>query len=177
MNLYLIGYRGTGKTTTASAVAKRLGWPCADTDRELEMRAGKSIANVFRDDGEPAFRDLESQVVAELSLRAGWVVSLGGGAILRKENRLILAASGRCVWLTATPATIAARLAADPATGGQRPNLTAHGGLAEIEQVLAERTPLYRELAAWTLATDGLSPDDVAAEIAKLWKAAPPGLQ
>lgn len=169
-NLYLIGYRGTGKTTIARLVAERVGAEWADADREIEKLAGKTIATIFRDEGEPAFRDLEARVVAELAKRSGVIVSLGGGAILREENRKLLKDSGRCIWLTATPETIAARLAGDSATNGQRPSLTPLGTLAEIETVLAARTPLYRGLASFTIATDGHSPEKIAEIVARMWE-------
>src|SRR5688500_2590703 len=82
MNLLLIGYRGTGKSTVARLVAERLNWPWLDADVELERRAGKSIAAIFAEDGEPAFRDLESQVLAELVQADRHVLALGGGVIL-----------------------------------------------------------------------------------------------
>lgn len=169
MNLYLMGYRGTGKSTIARLVAERVGAAWIDADREIEGRAGRTIAEIFRDSGEPAFRELEAQVVAELAGRSDLVVSLGGGAILRDENRRALRASGRCIWLTAQPQTIAQRLAADAATAGQRPSLTPLGTLAEIETVLAARTPLYRDLASFTIATDDQPPEKIAAIVARMW--------
>src|SRR4030042_1459888 len=81
MILTLIGYRGTGKTTVARLLAERLGWDWIDADDEIERRAGKSIAAIFADDGEPAFRDLEASVVAELSRWRRSIVALGGGAV------------------------------------------------------------------------------------------------
>ena len=102
---------------------------------ESSERAGKSIAAIFAEDGEPAFRDLEAAVVAELARRRRTVVALGGGAVLREANRHAIRAAGPVVWLTASVDTILERLAADESTASRRPNLTTIGGRAEIETV------------------------------------------
>src|SRR5690348_4091507 len=98
-NLVLIGYRGTGKTTVAQLLALRLGWDWIDADVELELRAGKSIAAMFADDGEPAFRELETQVLADLVRREKAVIAAGGGAVMKDANRAALALAGCVVWL------------------------------------------------------------------------------
>jgi shikimate kinase len=165
MNLALIGYRGTGKSTVARVLARELKWPWVDADVELEARAGKSIQDIFAVGGEPLFRDFEAMVIADLTQGDRQVLALGGGAILREDNRAAI--RERCVtaWLTASPATILARIQSDPTSGGRRPNLTTAGGLAEIETLLAARTPLYRECADCTVASDDRSPETIAAEI------------
>lgn len=165
MNLYLIGYRGTGKTTVAAALAEKLQRPWFDADVEIERRAGKSIREVFTVEGEPAFRDWESAAIADLSSQTEIIISVGGGAVLRPQNREAMKASGYIVWLQALPQTILARMAADPTTAGRRPNLTTLGGLPEIEALLAERTPLYAQCANLTVDTEGKSPEQIADEI------------
>jgi shikimate kinase len=165
MNIVLIGYRGTGKTTVARQLALRLGWDWVDADVEVELRAGKSIAAIFADDGPEAFRDWESTVLAELARRERTVLAAGGGAVLREENRRALAAAGTLVWLQAGPATILHRIAGDAATAGRRPNLTAAGGEAEIVAMLAERAPIYQRCANVALDTEGKTPSEVALEI------------
>ncbi len=82
MIVSLIGYRATGKTTLARLVAERLGWDWIDADAEIERRAGKSVSRIFAEDGEPAFRAIEVQVIAELCRRDRWVLAAGGGAAL-----------------------------------------------------------------------------------------------
>lgn len=164
--ILLIGYRGTGKTTVARRLAEAVGYEAIDADDEVERRAGRSIAEIFADAGEETFRDLETQVVADLCRRTRAVVSLGGGAVLRRENRLVIGGSGGpVVWLTASPQTILARLTADTTTTSRRPNLTTSGGLAEIEQLLQARLPLYRECATLVVDTEGKTPQTIADEV------------
>ena len=165
--IFLIGYRGTGKTTVARLLALRLGCDWIDSDVEIELRAGKSIAAIFADDGEPAFRNLESHVVADLAKRTGTVIALGGGAVLREENRRAIS-GGVAIWLKASPATIVERLAADPATHGQRPKLTLRGGEAEVIELLAQREPIYKQCANLQVDTEGQDPAAVVDEILDL---------
>jgi shikimate kinase len=166
MNLLLIGYRGTGKSTVARLVAERLGWPWVDADVELERQAGKSIAAIFADDGEQAFRELESRVLAELVGLDRHVLALGGGVVLRPENRELIKKAGGVIWLTADPETILARVASDPTTAARRPNLTASGGINEIRELLLKREPLYRECATAVVDTSGRDLSDVSEEVA-----------
>jgi len=170
MNLVLIGYRGTGKSTVARELAARLDWVWVDADVELEARAGKSIAAIFADEGEKAFRDLESQVIADLVQRNQTIVAAGGGVILRDENRAAIRTHSKVVWLTATVENIVRRVNADQSTAGRRPNLTTQGGEAEIRQLLSVREPLYRETADWIVATDDKSPGEIAEEIERCVK-------
>jgi shikimate kinase len=164
--IFLIGYRGTGKSAVARELASRVGFSWIDADEAIEQHAGKSIARVFADDGEPAFRQMESSVLAELASERRTIVALGGGAVLRDENRQAIRTAGSVVWLTASVETILERVAADETTARRRPNLTVAGGRAEIEELLAARTPLYRECATLTVDTEGKTAAEVADEIA-----------
>lgn len=166
-NIFLIGYRGTGKSIVAQLLALQLGWEWVDADVEVELCAGKSIAEIFAEDGEEAFRDLEESVVKQLCERQTQVIALGGGAVLREETRQRIREAGHVIWLTATPATIAARLAADPTTATRRPNLTLQGGLPEIEQVLCERSPIYQSCADYTVDTENRTPHEIAEKISR----------
>lgn len=166
MNIFLIGYRGSGKTTVARALAERLGWEWLDADVELERRAGRSIREIFAESGEQPFRDLESAVVADLAQLDKHVLALGGGAVLRDENRQELAGRGKVVWLQATPETLAARIAADPTTAARRPNLTGQGGLDEIRHLLAQREPIYQACADLAVDAASDSPENIAQQIA-----------
>jgi shikimate kinase len=165
MNIALIGYRGTGKTAVARQLARNLGWDWVDADVEVELAAGRSIAAIFADDGEPAFRDLEAAVLSDLIQRDHAILALGGGVVLRSGNRSLIRQAGRVVWLMATPATIAARLAADATTASRRPNLTVAGGLDEIRRMMDERAPFYRQCSDLEIDTEAKAPAEVATEI------------
>jgi len=161
----LIGYRGTGKTTVSRLLAARLDYRWIDADAEIERRAGKSIGEIFDELGEPVFRDLEAEVVAELCQWDGVVLALGGGAVLRETNRRCLARCWAVVWLRASVETLAQRIADDPTTAARRPNLTNHGGRTEIEHLLGEREPIYRACATLEVDTEGKDPAEIADEI------------
>jgi shikimate kinase len=163
--IFLIGYRGTGKTAVASELARRTGFEWVDADDEIERRVGKSIAAVFREDGETAFRDVEATIVGELSHRRRAIIALGGGAVLREANRQAIRAAGSIVWLTASVDTILERLATDQSTASRRPNLTTDGGRNEVETLLVARAPIYRECATLVVDTDGKTAAEVADEI------------
>jgi shikimate kinase len=160
--LSLIGLRGTGKSTVGRLVAARQGLAFADADTELEAVAGRTIGALFAEEGEPAFRDWEERVIATLTARPGLVLATGGGAVLREANRNRLRAYGPVVWLTAAPAALAARLEADARGLADRPALTPAGTVAELSDVLAARDRLYRELALFTVDTEGRTPEAVA---------------
>ncbi|QDT69544.1 Shikimate kinase 2 [Planctomycetes bacterium MalM25] len=164
-----MGYRGCGKSTVARLLAERLDWQAIDSDDEIEHEAGVSIAEMFATQGEPAFRDLEERVVARLAQREKTVVALGGGAVLREETRDRLGAAGPVVWLTASAETLAARIAGDASSADRRPSLTGQSGaagLGEVERVLAEREPIYRDCATVAMDADGRTPAAIADEIA-----------
>jgi shikimate kinase len=165
MNLTLIGYRATGKTTLARLLAERLGWDWIDADVEIEGRAGKSIARIFAEDGEPAFRDLEAEVIADLCRRERLVLAAGGGAPMRSESRQAMRAAGKVIWLKARPETILTRMSGDATTAARRPDLTDKGPLEEVVHLLQRRTPVYRESAHLELDTEGKSPEQIASEI------------
>jgi shikimate kinase len=167
MNLYLIGYRGSGKTSVAAEVGKLLGWLWLDADVEIERRAGKTIKQIFDTSGEQAFRDLEAAVVADLAKMNSHVIALGGGAVLREDSRQAIRGSGKVVWLQASPAVLFQRISGDASTADRRPNLTALGGLAEVERLLAVRSPIYAACADLTVDAEHLAPAEIAQQIAK----------
>src|SRR5947209_15995625 len=139
--VFLIGYRGTGKTTVARLLADKLGWGWTDADALVEERCGRSIRQIFAEDGEAGFRDQEALVLAELARQHKQVVATGGGIVLRPENRGLLKA-GKVVWLCAPADVLWQRLEQDATTLQRRPNL-AQGGVAEIEDLLRLRAPHY----------------------------------
>ena len=168
--LFLIGSRGTGKSTVGRVLAPRLGWGFVDADERIEAVAGMAIADIFVAEGEAGFRDREAVVLAELSRLTNHVVATGGGVVLRPENRELLARSGFVAWLIASPEAAWQRILADTTTAARRPKLTARGGLDEVRALIAAREPLYREVADFTTETDGQSPEAVAAAILSAWE-------
>ncbi len=165
MVVTLIGYRGTGKTTVAPLLAGRLRFESIDADTELERRVGRTVSEMFEAEGEPGFRVRERTLLQELLQGDRLVLAAGGGAILDAETRKRMRSAGPVVWLRATSETIQRQIAADPATRERRPNLTAGGGLGEIELLLAVREPLYRQTATVTVDVDRRTVDEVVSEI------------
>ncbi len=155
-NLYLIGYRGSGKSTLGPLIAAQLGFLSVDTDRLLEAQLEEPLAAFFQRCGEPEFRRLESQVVAQVSQRFNQVISLGGGSVLLPANREIIRRTGRSVWLNCSIETLGRRLSRDQSQGGTRPSLTGRGVVEEIGAVLKVREPIYRELADLVLDVDSV---------------------
>ena len=170
--IFLVGYRGSGKTTVGGVLAGRLGWAFVDADAVVEERYGRTIRDIFAAEGEAGFRDKESAVLADLCTRTDTVIATGGGVVLREENRQLLQRHGFVAWLTADPRTLLARIEADPTTAARRPAL-AGGGLAEIEQLLAVREPLYRACADVEVPAGALSPEQAADAILAAWRTSP----
>jgi shikimate kinase len=165
MVITLIGYRGTGKSAVGALLASRLGYHFADLDLLIETRAGKSIARIFGENGEPEFRRLESEILAEQVRLHDRVISSGGGAILDPANRNCMRAAGPIVWLQASIPVILARLQHDASTAERRPPLTGTDAMTEVGTVLAQRMPLYQEIATLTLSTDERTPDQLVEEV------------
>ncbi len=162
MNVVLIGYRGTGKSTVGKIVAARLGRVLVSTDAEIVKLVGRSITEIVEQHGWEYFRDLESKVCQELAGRDGLVIDTGGGAILRSRNVEGFKETGRLFWLIASVSTITERIGHDT----QRPSLTrVKSFLDEIQDVLRERTPKYQAAADYILETDRKSATQVADEI------------
>jgi len=154
MNIVLIGYRGTGKSTVGRLLAARLGREFVSTDAEIVKRAQRTIPEIVTQQGWDYFRDLESDICRELASRDQLVIDTGGGAILRAQNVEALKKDGTLFWLTASVETIAKRIGGD----NQRPSLTgAKSFVDEIQDVLRERTPKYHAAADHSIATDDRS--------------------
>ncbi len=164
-HLYLTGYRGTGKSSVGVALARQLDRAVIDLDQVVEANAGRSIGEIFQQGGEPLFRRLESEALATVSQSDAAVISLGGGAILDRQNREIIQRTGLCVWLTAEPETIAQRINADATTGQTRPPLTGLDQLSEIRDLLGKRHALYKAVSDYEIPTEEKSIEQIAAEI------------
>jgi shikimate kinase len=154
MNIVLIGYRGTGKTTVGRPLAARLGREFVSTDAEIVKRAQRTIPEIVAQQGWDYFRDLESDICIELASRDQLVIDTGGGAILRAQNVEALKKDGTLFWLTASVETIAQRIGGD----NQRPSLTGTKSFVdEVRDVLRERAPKYRAAADHIITTDDRS--------------------
>ncbi|QTD47449.1 shikimate kinase [Ottowia testudinis] len=147
-----MGLPGSGKSTVGKKVAQRLGLDWVDTDQAIESRLGCAIRTFFDSQGEQAFRDVEEAVIAELSVVAG-VLSTGGGAVLRPANRQRLRERGTVIYLRASPEQLYRRLRHDT----KRPLLQGGDPLQKLQALHAERDPLYRECAHFTVDTRGTS--------------------
>ena len=170
MSIVLIGYRGSGKTTVGQKLASRLWQELVDTDQLVVKKAGKSIKEIFEKEGEARFRALESEVVAEAAKLQDVVISVGGGAVLREENRAALKDAGhKIIYLKCEPEELYRRIQADEATSMMRPSLTGLGGsLEEVEQMLAQREPIYRSVMSAELDVTNLSVEDAVVYIVRL---------
>ena len=167
MNLVLIGYRGTGKTTLSIMLSERLHLPVCHMDEMLESRFGARIADFVQRHGWDAFRDEESLLVEELGGMDKLIIDSGGGVILRESNVHHLRRNGWVAWLQAEPDSIAKNIGADT----NRPPLTDKpSAVDEIHEVLAARIPLYQAAADFIIQTDALSLDECGDQICAAWK-------
>jgi shikimate kinase len=158
-NIVLTGFMGTGKSTVGRLVADNLRMIFVDTDALIESRAGRSIPSIFAEDGEAAFRALEREVCAELSVLRGLVVATGGGMLVDPRNRAVIEPTALIVCLWASPEAIEARLAGNsgrPLAGSWR-------------ELLEQRTPIYRQLPHH-IDTTGRTPEHTAQEVIALWQ-------
>lgn len=166
MNIVLIGYRGTGKTTIAEKLGERLSMRVYSMDDEIVRRAGRSIPEIVEEHGWDRFRDMESRVSAELEGMDNLVVDAGGGVIVRPENIQSLKKNGIVFWLTADENTIADRIR----HGDQRPSLSGNKSFVEeIAEILAQRTPGYQAAADHVIDTASQTVDEAVDAIADIF--------
>ncbi len=164
--IFLVGLSGSGKSTVGRLLADRLGWSFADTDTLIERTAGRSIPDIFREDGEAAFRELEGRALARAARSGEVVVATGGGAPTHDAGRQVLA-DGFTVWLAVSPAVAAERLAAQPADE-PRP-LLAGDPQARLESLLDARRDDYARSDA-SIEVDSLTPGQACEQILRLWE-------
>jgi shikimate kinase len=166
MNLILIGYRGTGKSSVGGFLAERLGMRYVCMDDEIIKRAGMSVPEIVAQSGWKKFRDMESELTKELTSQDGLVIDTGGGVIERPENVAELRVNSRIFWLRASVATIASRIQGD----SSRPALVdGKTFIEEIAEVLARREPIYRGAAHYEIDTDDRTPTQIADSIIEIW--------
>lgn len=154
---------GAGKTTVGQAVAERLGWAFVDSDRQVEARAGRTVEQIWRDEGEDGFRRLEAEALAHAlaaTEERPAVVAAAGGVVLDPANRELLRRHPPVVWLRARPETLARRVG----TGEGRP-LLAGGPAAALVRLEAERRPLYEEVAGTVVDVDDLAASEAVERV------------
>jgi len=168
--IFLTGFSATGKSVVAPLLADALGWRTIDTDDLIEQAAGKSIPEIFAQDGEPHFRELESEALRRAAREEDVVVATGGGALVNPDNRRLMAEVGLLACLEATPDTILRRLQEwEQKPPSERPLLAGPDPLGRIRDLKARRQPLYA-LADVIVETDSLAPPEVAERVAAGWR-------
>lgn len=161
---------GAGKTTTGQAAARRLGWEFLDSDRQVEARTGRTVADIWREQGEAGFRDLEAQALAEALTESDQrpaVIAAAGGVVLNPRNRELLQDHPPVVWLRARPETLVARV-----RGGTHRPLLDNDPADALLRLDRQRRPYYEELATAVIDVDDLTPDEV---VERVVRAAAPG--
>lgn len=164
-NIVLVGFMGTGKTTVGQLLAEQTGMPLVDMDTLIEERAGKTINKIFAENGEPHFRKLEREMVRELAVREGQIVSTGGGIVLNPDNITDFEKTGLVVCLLADAETVLDRVRHDTA----RP-LLADDKASKIIQLLETRNPLYEAITHKIDTSGRPSPKPTAMEIIELYE-------
>ena len=161
-NVILIGYMGCGKSTVGIRLSYRLKMPYVDTDKLIEKQQGTTICCIFKQKGEEAFRDMETECLKDLfDNRQDYVISVGGGLALRQKNRDLMAQLGKVIYLRAKPETIYDRVKGDTA----RPLLQCDNPEERIRQMLEVRGPVYESAAQIVIDVDGKSFDEILDEI------------
>jgi shikimate kinase len=161
MNIILIGYRGTGKSTVGKILAEKTGLKLKNLDQMIIDKAGMGVPQIVENHGWDHFRDIESEVALEVCKQDSQIIDCGGGIIIREKNREILKNSGPVFWLTASIQVIIDRIS----DGAQRPSLTRKSFTDEVKDVLEERLPMYKDCSNHEIDTEKNQPKDSAKEI------------
>jgi shikimate kinase len=164
-HLWLIGMMGSGKTATAGELARRWDAPLVDVDAEVTARTGCSIARLWGERGEKAFREMETAAVLRLVDAPASVISTGGGVVLDPKNVTAMRRSGRVVWLSAPPRVLAARVG----DGSGRPLLATAATEERLDEILAERADLYAAAAHDVVDSGAATIKETADRIEALW--------
>ena len=161
-NLVLIGFMGSGKTSVGLKLSYKLKMPVEDTDKLIERREGKSIRQIFEEEGEEVFRKKETELLGELADRQGRVIySVGGGTPVREENRKLLRQLGTVVYLQISPETVYERLRGDTT----RPLLQCENPLEKIRELIESRKEAYESCADIIIAVDLLDMEEILEQI------------
>ena len=162
-NIVLVGFMGSGKSTLGRVLHKKLAYPLLDTDELIEEQEGKSVKEIFANEGEDAFRLLESKLLEDMVTTGcnRHIISTGGGMVLREENRALLRQLGFVAWLECSAEDTYTRTSRN----NDRPLLQCEDPMAAIKQILGERTPLYEAVAHLKINTSDLAFDEISCGI------------
>ena len=169
MNIILIGYRGSGKTTVGSKLAARLQMKFVDTDDLIESKEGH-ISDIVKSQGWDHFRRLEKSVIEEISKGNNLIIAPGGGAVLDADNVKALKRNGFIIWLKADQRTLLKRIQKDQGSSTRRPTLTGKGTLEEIEETISEREPFYEKASEIQVDTSIIDVEAVVEDILNVLK-------
>jgi shikimate kinase len=161
MNLFLIGYRCTGKTTIGKSIAMTIAWSFVDSDILVIKECGKSIKDIVDTEGWEAFRRRERSTLKQICTKKRQVVATGGGVVLDADNVEAMRTSGMVIWLGATAETIQKRMLQDENTRALRPALTDKGRMEEIEDMLLKRNPYYESASDFSIHTDDVPVNEI----------------
>jgi len=170
ININLIGYRCSGKSSVGRQLAEVMSRPFVDADLIFVEQEGRSVAEFVAASGWPAFRQVESRILSDLCCKEEIVLATGGGVVLKSENRSFLKASGLNLWLQIKSETVLARWAADSRSAAQRPPLSFLTPADEISVGLKEREPFYREIADYIIPVDQLSIAEIVTRILRYYQ-------
>jgi shikimate kinase len=170
MNIILIGYRGSGKSTVGSKLASRLKRRFVDTDDFIEERQGVPISDIVKSQGWDHFRKIEKATIEEISKGNNLVIAPGGGAVLDADNVKALTQNGFIIWLKADQQTLLKRIQKDGVSSTRRPTLTGKGTLEEIEEIISQREPFYERASEIQIDTSILAADAVVKSILTILK-------
>jgi shikimate kinase len=164
MNIILIGYRGSGKSTVGRRLAARMERRFVDTDDIIESKEGQ-ISDIVKSHGWDYFRAMEKRMIEEISKENNLVIALGGGAVLDPDNVVHLERNGLIIWLKADRETLQKRMNEDPGTNTRRPTLTGKGTLEELEETLSVREPFYERASETQIDTSTLDVEAVVERV------------
>jgi shikimate kinase len=167
MNIFLIGYRCSGKTSVGKFIANSLGWSFIDTDEELVKERGLSITEFVSKQGWDAFRQMEKTIIKQVSDLDDHVVATGGGAVVDIENVKHMKRNGILVWLKADSEAVKKRMLQDNSSGDFRPALTSKEAVDEIGKMLSIRNPYYEKAMDFAVDTNFIDVDEICEVILK----------
>jgi len=165
MNIILIGYRGSGKSTVGRRLADRLKMKFVDTDDLIEERYGAPISAIVKSHGWGHFRKLENNVIEGISKKDHLIIAPGGGAVLNTDNVKALRRNGTLVWLKADRQTLLRRMNQDPGTNTRRPTLTGKGASQELKEIMSLREPIYEQVSEIQIDTSTIDVETVVENI------------